>query len=89
MKGADTTVESWSPEQPVIELRDISFSYDNRATLSEVNIRIFDRETVSVVGPNGGGKTTLLKLMLGVLKPQTGSIRVFGGNPEQMRRYVG
>ncbi|HUX20757.1 MAG TPA: ABC transporter ATP-binding protein [Spirochaetia bacterium] len=74
---------------PVIELDNVSFSYDDRPTLLDVSIRIFDRETVSVVGPNGGGKTTLLRLILGVLRPQSGSVRIFGGPPEQMRRRVG
>lgn len=74
---------------PVIELEAVSFSYDDRPTLSDVSLRIYDRETVSVVGPNGGGKTTLLKLILGILRPYSGSVRIFGGPPEQMRRYVG
>ena len=48
-----------------------------------------DREAVCVVGPNGGGKTTLVKLILGLLTPQRGEIRVFGQPPRRARLRVG
>jgi zinc transport system ATP-binding protein len=54
-----------------------------------VNLSIGDGEFVSIVGPNGGGKSTLLKLILGLLHPQRGSVQVFGTSPEKSRPRVG
>ena len=59
-----------------IVIKDLSFSYDGYPVLEDVNLSIPQGDFVCVVGPNGGGKTTLLKLMLGLLKPSRGDIRV-------------
>ncbi len=74
---------------PAIIFENISFSYHKRQILEEVNLKIPDGEFASIVGPNGGGKTTLLKLMLGLIKPDTGTIRIFGDTPEQAREKMG
>ncbi len=58
----------------MIELRDVSFGYDQTMALKGVSIKIQPNEYIGIIGPNGGGKTTLLKLTLGFLKPQTGTI---------------
>ncbi len=57
--------------------------------LEGVDLALERREFACVVGPNGGGKTTLLKLVLGLLKPSRGRVRVFGGTPEEARPRVG
>lgn len=75
--------------QPAICFEDVSFSYGSEAVLSRVDFDVFPAEYVSVVGPNGGGKTTLLKLALGLLKPDSGQIRIFGKSPEQARGTLG
>ena len=72
-----------------IVVQDLSFAYETAPVLSDVNLTIDEGDFVSIIGPNGGGKTTLLKLMLGFLKPQTGSIRIFGEPPETARRRIG
>ena len=72
-----------------IEISDLWFSYEARPVLRGVNVRINPGEQVCMVGPNGGGKTTLLKLILGLLKPDRGQVRVFGGTPGEGRRHVG
>ena len=72
-----------------IEISDVWFSYEARPVLREVTVRIDSGEQVCMVGPNGGGKTTLLKLILGLLKPDRGQVRVFGGAPGEGRRHVG
>ena len=59
-----------------IEITDLWFSYNSRLVLREVDLRVAAGEMVSIVGPNGGGKTTLLKLMLGLLEPDRGVIRI-------------
>ena len=62
-----------------IRLAGVSFGYDPRRTvLSDVNVEIPEGQFVAVAGPNGGGKTTLLRLIVGLSRPQTGTVRVFG-----------
>jgi zinc transport system ATP-binding protein len=57
--------------------------------LEEVNLVVHEGDFVSVVGPNAGGKTTLLKLVLGLLKPSRGTVRVFGLTPSRARPRIG
>lgn len=73
----------------VVELRDVTFSYTGRPVLRDASLALMDREFVCVVGPNGGGKTTLLKLILGLEKPDRGEVRVLGGSPEERRAQIG
>ena len=72
-----------------IVIRGLWFSYDGYPVLEDVNLSIPHGDFVSVVGPNGGGKTTLLKLMLGLLRPSRGEVQVFGLNPEKARPRIG
>ena len=58
--------------EPVISLRDVTFSYGGAPALEDVNLSVDDREAVCIVGPNGGGKTTLVKLILGLLSAAAG-----------------
>ncbi len=74
---------------PVLAFDSVSFRFDERPLFDNVNISIQERSLVGIVGPNGGGKTTLLKLALGLLKPHKGTIRVLGMPPEEARRQVG
>ena len=76
-------------DTPVIEVRNVSFSYQATPVLEDVNLTIYDRESVCMVGPNGGGKTTLLRLLLGQLRPTQGEILIFGQPPEQARLRLG
>ncbi|HKQ48807.1 MAG TPA: ABC transporter ATP-binding protein [Phycisphaerae bacterium] len=73
----------------IIEFEDVSFAYEREPVLKDVTIRIAERDFVSIVGPNAGGKTTLLKLILGLLTPSRGTLRVFGVTPERARPRVG
>jgi zinc transport system ATP-binding protein len=63
---------------PLIELDQVSFSYQSTPVLNQVSFQVYPGEFIGMIGPNGGGKTTLLKLILGFLKPSHGKIRVFG-----------
>jgi zinc transport system ATP-binding protein len=85
----DETAAHRSPESPVAELYQVDFSYGSAPALENVSFRILPRETVCIVGPNGGGKTTLVKLMLGLLHPDAGTIRLFGRPPQRARSRVG
>ncbi|MBM3898040.1 MAG: ATP-binding cassette domain-containing protein [Thaumarchaeota archaeon] len=78
-----------------IELQDIWFSYDGKNyILKEVNLSIKQGSSTVIVGANGCGKTTLLKIINGLVKPQKGSVRVFGINVNgrhgtNARRHIG
>jgi zinc transport system ATP-binding protein len=65
--------------ESLIEIRDLTFGYDTVPVLEGVTLNILDRDYVLVIGPNGGGKTTLLKLIMGIVRPWSGSIRFRDG----------
>lgn len=62
---------------PVVEFDRVSFSYPGTPILNQVSFQVYPGEFIGMIGPNGGGKTTLLKLILGFLKPTGGTIRIF------------
>lgn len=66
---------------PIIELNQLSFSYPSTSVLRNVSFCIYPGEFIGIIGPNGGGKTTLLKLLMGFLKPTQGIIKVLGETP--------
>lgn len=72
-----------------IELERVSFSYNRAPVIVNASLTVQEGEFVYVIGPNGGGKTTLLKLMVGLLKPRSGVVRVFGLPPERARHRTG
>jgi len=74
---------------PAVTMQDVSFAYNGRTALQNVNLTIPDRDFAWIVGPNGGGKSTLVKLMLGLLRPARGAVRLLGQPPERGRRQVG
>lgn len=78
---------------PVVELKRVSFGYPPlglaEPVLDDVSLAIEARDFLGIIGPNGGGKTTLLKLVLGLLRPQSGSVAVLGRSPLEMRSRIG
>jgi zinc transport system ATP-binding protein len=74
---------------PAVEVRDLWFTYDRIPVLKEVSFSLQQDDFVAILGPNGGGKTTLLKLMLGILEPNRGEIRIFGKRPRDAREKLG
>lgn len=75
--------------EPVIDVRGVHFAYGAAPILSAVELQVEDGEFLGIVGPNAGGKSTLLKLILGLLQPQAGAIRVLGRRPRAASRLVG
>ncbi len=75
-------------EDRVIEAKNISFSYNGNVALKNVSFSI-GKEFMVIMGPNGSGKTTLLKIIMGLLKPDEGTIKVFGKCPEKVREKIG
>jgi len=72
-----------------IEIKNLNFSYGPVSVLENANLSIGEREFISVVGPNGGGKTPLLKIILGLLDAQSGSVSLFGKAPAVGRKWIG
>ncbi len=73
--GCITHVSDW--DSPIIRLCDVSMRYDRRKVLDGVNVSINYGDFVAITGPNGGGKTTMLRIILGLLKPTGGKVERF------------
>jgi zinc transport system ATP-binding protein len=74
---------------PVVQFDQVSKRFGPTPVLNDVSLRIEDCVSTAVIGPNGGGKTTLLRLILGLIEPDRGTIRVFGEEPRNARRRIG
>lgn len=75
--------------RPVIDIQALSFSYGSLSTLSDIDLQVAEGEFLGIVGPNAGGKSTLLKLILGLLQPQSGDVRVLERSPASASRLLG
>lgn len=73
----------------VVSFDNVSFAYDRHEVLRSVSLEFFPDEFIGIVGPNGGGKTTFLKLVLGINKPDSGTVRVFGKDPSEISSQIG
>lgn len=63
-----------------IQINHLYFSYDGATVLEDINLQYNKNEFLAIIGPNGGGKSTLLKLMIGLLEPERGEVLLFGEN---------
>jgi ABC-type Mn2+/Zn2+ transport system ATPase subunit len=79
-----------SPMLPgsAVSIRGVSAGYDQKVALEDVDLDIARGSLLAIVGPNGGGKTTLLKLIAGVIRPWTGTVEVLGAAPGVEARRV-
>ena len=75
-------------EKTVLDVKDLSVTRSGKLVLKDINIEIKTGEFVGVVGPNGSGKSTLMLSILGVLKAQKGSVRIYG-SPPMSRNQIG
>jgi zinc transport system ATP-binding protein len=77
--------------KPIVELRDVSVKYSNGVVaLDGITLDINDRDLIALIGPNGAGKTTLLRVVLGLIKPTSGSVKLFGTQAlTKNLKYVG
>ena len=76
-------------ENSIIQIQNVWFAYNGKTVLQDVSLNIQRGDFIAMIGPNGGGKTTLLKLMLGLLRPDQGSIKVLGGPTEKASHHIG
>lgn len=85
--------DSVSKTEPTVSLRDVTFRFGNGPdavpVLEDVTLEIVPGDFIGLIGPNGGGKTTLLKIILGLVTPQEGEVRVFGRPPAEVSRRIG
>ena len=79
--------------QAAIEIRGLSHSYGTRAALQDVSFQVARGTIFGLLGPNGGGKTTLFRILSTLLRPQTGTVQILGddvaSSPHQIRRRIG
>ena len=73
----------------LVEINNVDFSYNGDTVLEDINLDVRQGDFIAMIGPNGGGKTTLLKLVLGLLKPDAGTIRVNGDSPRKASSCIG
>lgn len=73
----------------ILEIKNLDFSYNGEAVLKDVNLTVPQKDFIAIIGPNGGGKTTLLKLILGLLAPVKGTVHVDGKPPQEASQCIG
>ena len=66
-----------APKQPIIKLEHVFAGYEEKVALQDVSLEVFDHDFLGVIGPNGGGKTTLMRVILGMMKPFSGKVSYF------------
>ncbi|HPB83050.1 MAG TPA: metal ABC transporter ATP-binding protein [Spirochaetota bacterium] len=69
-----------------IELSGVWIKYGQNVILEDINLRVEEKEIISIVGPNGSGKSTILKCIMGFKDPFRGSIQVFGSEPKHVQQ---
>jgi len=81
--------ETAGKPREAISVRHLWAGYGNEPVLEDVNLSVKGLDFIGLIGPNGGGKTTLLKVLLGLLPPTRGEVRVLGKSIKEGRRYIG
>ncbi|NDV57590.1 metal ABC transporter ATP-binding protein [Bacteroides sp. 519] len=76
-------------KKPIIELEGISAAYEKNTVLYDVNLTVYERDFLGIIGPNGGGKTTLIKIILGLMKQASGRIRFYEDGTQTDRLIMG
>ncbi|HCD71802.1 MAG TPA: ABC transporter, partial [Thermovirga lienii] len=76
-------------KQKVISLKGVWAGYGNNNVIEDINFSVKKGDFVGIIGPNGGGKSTLLKVILGLITPYKGEVKVMGLPPEEGREFVG
>ncbi len=73
----------------VVEMENVSLEFNNQPVLDKVNLSIEENDFLAIIGPNGGGKSTLLKVILGLIKTNKGMVSVFGNKPGNPTNPIG
>ena len=75
--------------QEVISIQHLWAGYEHEPVLEDINLSVKELDFIGLIGPNGGGKTTLIKVLLGLLPPVRGQVRIMGKGVKEGRRYIG
>lgn len=75
--------------EAAISIENLSAGYDGETILEDINLSVKELDFIGIIGPNGGGKTTLVKVLLGLISPTKGKIAIMGRNVRQGRKYIG
>ena len=73
----------------IIDIKNLSFFYEKESILENVTLQVKEKEFLAIIGPNGGGKSTLLKLILGIEKASPNTIKIFNENPSKNLTSIG
>jgi zinc transport system ATP-binding protein len=73
----------------VIAVRNLWAGYDGQPVLEDIDLSVKEQDFIGLIGPNGGGKTTLLRVLLGLLPPMRGEVRILGERVEKGRTHIG
>jgi len=76
-------------DKEVLRLENISVTYGTHTVLQDINLSVREHDFLGIIGPNGGGKSTLLKVILGLIRPDRGVVTLFGSSPERNRSKIG
>ena len=72
---------------PIFDVKNLNFSVRGQKILSHISLEIFNGEYIAIIGPNGGGKTTLIRMLLGLEKPSNGEIRLYGKEMKNFKEW--
>lgn len=72
---------------PIFDVKNLNFSVSGQHILSNISFEIFDSEYIAIIGPNGGGKTTLIRMLLGLESPTNGEVRLFGKELKDFKEW--
>ena len=75
--------------EPAIFIQNLNFRYGKTVVLENINLEISENSFLALIGPNGGGKSTLLKLMVGLETPHSGRVKIFGETPKKLYSKIG
>jgi len=72
---------------PIFDVKNLNFSVGKVKILSDISLQIFNSQYIGIIGPNGGGKTTLIRLLLGLERPTSGEIKIYGKKISQFKQW--
>ena len=72
---------------PIFDVKNLNFSVGSQNILSDISFEIFQAEYIAIIGPNGGGKTTLIRILLGLDKPTSGNVMIFGKSIKKFKEW--
>ena len=73
----------------IIEIDNLNVMFGDTVALKNIKLDVFEKDYIAIMGPNGGGKTTLLRTILGLQKPTSGKVLLFEKSPKNSRSKVG